>query len=50
VSEEAVIKGILPASGIAFIGGQSRAGKTFIAVAMGVSLATGENVFGRRNL
>jgi hypothetical protein len=44
-----LIKGILPASGIAFIGGQSRAGKTFIAVAMGVSLATGEKFFGRRN-
>src|SRR5262249_50974899 len=43
-----LIKGILPTSGIAFIGGQSRAGKTFIAITMGVSLATSENFFGKR--
>jgi hypothetical protein len=35
-----LIKKLLPASGIAFIGGQSGAGKTFLAVALAVSLAS----------
>jgi AAA domain/Bifunctional DNA primase/polymerase, N-terminal len=43
-----LIKKLLPASGVAFIGGQSRAGKTFIAVAMGVALASGKNFFNYR--
>ena len=36
-----LVKRLLPATGIAFIGGQSSAGKTFIAIALGVSLASG---------
>jgi hypothetical protein len=36
---------MLPASGIAFIGGQSGAGKTFVAVALGVALAAGTKFF-----
>jgi hypothetical protein len=43
-----VIKKVLPADGIAFIGGQSSAGKTFIAIALGVSLACGESFFGHK--
>ena len=41
-----LIKKLLPASGIAFIGGQSGAGKTFIAVALGVALAAGAEFCG----
>jgi AAA domain len=40
-----LIKKLLLASGIAFIGGQSSAGKTFISVAMGVALASGKAFF-----
>jgi RecA-family ATPase len=36
-----LIKKLLPASGIAFIGGQSGAGKTFVAIALAVALAGG---------
>jgi hypothetical protein len=42
-----LVKKLLPASGIAFIGGQPSAGKTFIAVALGVSLASGKEFFKR---
>jgi RecA-family ATPase len=45
-----LIKKLLPASGIAFIGGQSGAGKTFIAVALGVALAAGKEFFKYRVL
>lgn len=34
-----LIKGLLPVEGIAFLGGQSGAGKTYIAVALAVALA-----------
>jgi hypothetical protein len=40
-----LLKKLLPASGVAFIGGQSGAGKTFIAVALGVALASGTAFF-----
>jgi hypothetical protein len=39
-------KGLLHADGVAFIGGQSGAGKTFAHVHMAVGLATGTDVFG----
>ena len=37
-----------PRNGIAFIGGQSGAGKTFVAVDIAVSLSTGQPFFGKR--
>jgi hypothetical protein len=40
-----LIKKLLPASGIAFIGGQSGAGKTFVAIALAVALAGGTAFF-----
>jgi hypothetical protein len=43
-----LIKGILPETGLAFIGGQSGAGKTFVAVDMSVALSSrGATFFGR---
>ena len=41
-----LIKKLLPLDGICFVGGQSGAGKTFIAVDIAVSLASGEQCFG----
>lgn len=45
-----LIKGLLPVEGIAFLGGQSGAGKTFVAVDLAVALAAGTECefFGRR--
>jgi hypothetical protein len=43
-----LVKGMLPVSGIAFIGGQSGAGKTFVAVDLAVALAGGSSFFGRK--
>ena len=43
-----LVKKLLPASGVAFIGGQSSAGKTFVAVALGVALASGTIFFQHR--
>jgi len=43
-----LIKGLLPRNGIAFIGGQSGAGKTFVAVDLAVALTTGQTFFNRR--
>jgi AAA domain/Primase C terminal 1 (PriCT-1) len=43
-----LVKKLLPVSGIAFIGGQSSAGKTFVAVALGVALASGTDFFKHR--
>jgi AAA domain len=40
-----LVKGLLPASGLAFIGGQSGAGKTFVAVALGAAQAGGTEFF-----
>jgi AAA domain len=43
-----LIPDVMPAEGIAFIGGQSGAGKTFIAILMSVCLASGKSFFGRQ--
>jgi hypothetical protein len=43
-----LIKKLLPTSGIAFVGGQSSAGKTFVAVSLGVALASGTDFFRHR--
>ena len=43
-----LVKGLLPRNGIAFIGGQSGAGKTFIAIDLAVALTTGQTFFGRK--
>jgi phage/plasmid primase-like uncharacterized protein len=43
-----LIKKMLPFNGIAFIGGQSGAGKTFLAIDIAVSLASGEPFFGHK--
>ena len=43
-----LIKGLLPRNGIAFIGGQSGSGKTFVAIDLAVALCTGQSFFGRR--
>src|SRR5262249_32559190 len=41
-----LIEDILPLEGLPFIGGQSSAGKTFIAILMATCLATGKPFFG----
>jgi hypothetical protein len=43
-----LVKGLLPPTGVGFVGGQSGSGKTFIVVDLAVSLATGLPFFGRR--
>lgn len=43
-----LIKGVLPKAGVAFIGGQSGAGKTFIAIDLAVALTTQQPFFGRK--
>lgn len=43
-----LIKNLLPAEGVAILGGQSGAGKTFTGVDLSVSLGTGEPFFGLR--
>ena len=43
-----LVKHLLPAEGVAMLGGQSGAGKTFTAVDLAVSLSTDEPFFGRR--
>jgi AAA domain len=43
-----LIKGLLPADGVAVTGGQSSAGKTFIKIYKAICLATGAPYFGRR--
>jgi hypothetical protein len=42
-----LVRGLLPFDGIAFVGGQSGAGKTFIIVDLALALATGTPFFGR---
>jgi hypothetical protein len=42
-----LIKGLLPPDGVAFLGCQSGAGKTFVATNLTVCLASGEPFFGR---
>lgn len=46
--ERMLVKGLVPYLGVTFIGGQSGAGKTFLAVDLAVSLASGEPFFGRK--
>jgi AAA domain/Bifunctional DNA primase/polymerase, N-terminal len=46
--QKMLIEDVLPAEGLTFIGGQSSAGKTFIAVLMAICVATGLPFFGRR--
>lgn len=50
VAPHELVKKMLPSVGIAFIGGQSGAGKTFLAVDLAVALASGngQEFFGRR--
>lgn len=43
-----LVKGIIPFDGVAFVGGQSGAGKTFVAIDLGVALASGEAFFGHK--
>jgi hypothetical protein len=43
-----LVKGMLPAEGVAFIGGQSGSGKTFVAIHLAVCLASGASFFGPR--
>lgn len=43
-----LVKNLLPKTGVAFIGGQSGAGKTFLAVDLAIALATGQPFFGRK--
>lgn len=42
------VKGVLPFSGVGFIGGQSGAGKSFLACHLAVCVASGEPFFGRK--
>jgi RecA-family ATPase len=42
-----LIRGLLPYKGIAFVGGQSGAGKTFVSVDLAVSLSTKTSFFDR---
>lgn len=46
--ERMLVKRLIPFEGIAFLGGQSGAGKTFIAIDLAVSLASGEPFFGHK--
>ncbi|WP_374254149.1 AAA family ATPase [Xanthobacter sp.] len=41
-----LVKKLVPLTGIAFLGGQSGAGKTFVAVDLAVALASGSTFFG----
>jgi hypothetical protein len=42
-----LIEGVMPLEGLPFIGGQSSAGKTFVAVLLAACAATGKPFFGR---
>lgn len=44
-----LIKALVPAGGICFLGGQSGAGKTFVEIHMAVCLSTGGDFLGRKN-
>lgn len=45
-----LVKGVLPARGVGFLVGQSKAGKSFVAIDMALRLAAGaERVFGRKS-
>lgn len=43
-----LVKALLPKDGIAFLGGQSGAGKTFVAVDLAVGLASSQPFFGQK--
>jgi len=43
----AIIKKILPREGTGILGGQSRAGKSFVAIDLAVAVASGQQFFGR---
>ncbi|GJD52486.1 hypothetical protein OPKNFCMD_5252 [Methylobacterium crusticola] len=45
---EWLVKGLLPVKGVAYLGGQSGAGKTFTLIDLGVSAALGEPFFGKK--
>ena len=47
VAPRMLIRGLLPYKGIAFVGGQSGAGKTFVSVDLAVSLSTKTSFFDR---
>ena len=42
------VEGMLPATGVGFLGGQSGAGKTFVAIDLAVALCTKQEFLGRR--
>lgn len=43
-----LVKGALPNSGVAFLVGSSKAGKSFLAIDTSLRIASGQEVFGRR--
>lgn len=43
-----LIRDLMPKSGLAFIAGQSQAGKTFVVIELACCLATGEAFFGKK--
>lgn len=43
-----LVQGMLPCVGVAFLGGQSGAGKTFVAIDLAIALATKTDFFGRK--
>ena len=45
--QKMLIEGVMPLEGLPFIGGQSSAGKTFVAVLLAACAATGKPFFGR---
>jgi hypothetical protein len=47
VAPKMLVKGLLPYRGIAFIGGQSGAGKSFVACSLSTSLSSATQFFGR---
>lgn len=46
--ERMLVKRLIPYDGIAFLGGQSGSGKTFVSIDLAVSLASGEPFFGQK--
>jgi hypothetical protein len=45
--QKMLIEGVMPLEGLPFIGGQSSAGKTFVAILLAACAATGKPFFGR---
>jgi hypothetical protein len=48
--QKMLIEGVMPLEGLPFIGGQSSAGKTFIAILIAVCAASGSPLFGREEV